>query len=118
MSANLAARSAATPRQAADSNYQQSILGNPRFQELVRSRNGLARTLSVLMLVIYLGFIFLVAYDKPLLATKVGGGTTSLGIVLGLAVIVLAFLLTAVYVARANGRYDEITRALQEEMGR
>ena len=98
------------------SNYQ-SILRHPSFQELVASRNRLGWTLSLLMLFIYLGFILLVAYDKPLLAQKVGGGTTSLGIVLGLGVILCAFVLTGVYVVRANGRFDELTEQLKREMG-
>src|SRR5689334_23213914 len=92
------------------------IVNNPRYQELVRSRNRLAWTLSLAVLAIYLVFIFLVAFDKPLLATKVAG-TTTLGIVLGLIVIVLAFLLTAFYVARANGRFDELTEQIKREAG-
>jgi len=101
---------------AAGSNFQ-SILQSPKFQELVTTRSKFGWTLSVLMLVIYLGFILLVAFDKPLLAQKVGGGTTSLGIVLGLGVILTAFLLTAVYVVRANGRYDDLTDQVKREMG-
>ena len=47
---------------------------------------------------------------------KVGGGVTSLGIVLGLVVIVSAFLLTGVYVQRANSRFDDLTRDLTKEI--
>lgn len=93
-----------------------AIINNPRYQELVRSRNRLAWTLSIAVLAIYLVFIFLVAFDKPLLATKVAG-TTTLGIVLGVIVIVLAFLLTAFYVVRANGRFDELTEQIKREAG-
>jgi len=92
------------------------ILRNPKFQELVRTRSGFAWTLSAVMLAIYLGFIFLVAFAKPLMAMKVGGGVTSLGIVLGLVVIVSAFLLTGIYVRRANGRFDDLTRDLTKEL--
>ena len=91
---------------------QALLMRDPKFQELIRQRNGLAVVLSIITLVIYLAFILLVAFDKPLLATKVGGGTTSLGIVLGLVVIVAAFVLTAIYVVRANGRFDELTSEL------
>ena len=94
------------------------IVQDVRFVELVRTRNVLGWTLSAVMMVIYLVFILLVAYDKPLLATKVGGGTTSLGIVLGLVVIAVAIVLTALYVARANGRFDELTAQLEREYGR
>ena len=93
---------------------QARLVRDPKFQELVRKRHGLAvRTLAI-----SLAFILLVAFDKPLLATKVGGGTTSLGIMLGLVVIVAAFMLTAVYVVRANGRFDELTAQLEREYGR
>jgi len=99
------------------SNRTLSIQNSPSYQELVRSRNNLAWILSIAILVIYLVFILLVAFDKPLLATKVSG-TTSLGIVLGLVVIVLAFILTAIYVSRANGRFDELTDTIKREVGR
>ncbi len=91
------------------------IVDDPKFVALVRKRNGLAVTLSVVTMAVYLAFIFLVAFDKPLLATKVAGGTTSLGIVFGLVVIVFAFIVTAVYVVAANGDYDSLTDALKRE---
>lgn len=97
---------------------QALVMRDPKFQELIKKRNGLAVVLSVVTLAIYLAFIFLVAFDKPLLATKIGGGTTSLGIVLGLVVIVSAFILTAIYVVRANGRFDALTAELVREYGR
>lgn len=92
------------------------ILRNPKFQELVRTRSGFAWTLSAVMLAIYLGFIFLVAFAQDLMAVKVAGGATSLGLVLGLVVIVSAFLLTGFYVRRANGRFDQLTRDLTKEL--
>ena len=67
------------------------------------------------MLVIYFGFILLVAFAKPLLAMKIGGGVTSLGILLGLGVIISAFVLTGIYVYRANSYFDQHTRNLTRE---
>jgi uncharacterized membrane protein (DUF485 family) len=92
------------------------VLRSPRFQELVRERTRFAWTLSIVMLVIYFGFILLVAFAKPLLATKIGDGVTSLGIILGLGVILSAFVLTGIYVQRANSRFDEMTRHLTREI--
>ena len=92
------------------------ILGHPKFQELVRTRSGFAWALSAVMLAIYLGFILLVAFARDLMAVKIGGGVTSLGIVLGLAVIASAFLLTGIYVQRANSRFDDLTRDLTKEI--
>ena len=99
-------------------NEHERILANPRFRELVRERAGFAWILSIIMLVIYLGFILLVAFAKGLLATKIAGGVTSLGIVLGLGVIVAALVLTGIHVQRANKRFDELTRNLTGEVTR
>ncbi len=91
----------------------QSVLNNPAFKELVAQRSSFAWTLSIAMLVVYLAFIFLVAFAHDIMATKIGDGPTSLGIVLGLAVIIFAFVLTGIYVARANRRFDELTARLK-----
>jgi uncharacterized membrane protein (DUF485 family) len=94
------------------------VLDNPGFKELVRQRSGFAWTLSAAMLVIYFGFILLVAFAKPLLAAKVGNGVTSVGIVVGIAVIVSAFVLTGIYVQRANSRFDNLSRKLLKDLTR
>lgn len=91
------------------------ITRNPKYQELVESRKKLGWTLSFIMLAIYLGFILLVAYDKPLLAMPIGAGVMSLGVPIGLFVIVSAFVLTGIYVAKANAKYDTLTRQIVEE---
>jgi uncharacterized membrane protein (DUF485 family) len=92
---------------------------NPKFQELVATRKSLGWTLSFAMLGIYFGFILLVAFNKSLgnlLGTPLAaGGVTTIGILVGLGVIISAFILTGIYVVRANARYDELTRQIVEE---
>ncbi len=92
------------------------ILTDPRFRTLVTRRSSFAWTLSAIMLVIYLGFTLLAAFDKPLMATTPFGGVTSLGIVLGLLVIVAAFALTGLYVSRANREFDRLAAELRESV--
>ncbi len=92
------------------------ILSDPKFQELVRTRSSFAWRLSAVMLAIYFGFILLVAFAPGLLALKIGAGVTSLGIIIGLVVIVAAFVLTGIYVQRANSRFDALTRDLAKEL--
>lgn len=93
------------------------VAQNPRFKELVHERTRFAWILTAVMLIIYFGFIGLIAFDKSLLAVKIGGGVASLGLVLGVAVIVLAFILTGIYVQRANGRFDALTADLKRSLG-
>ena len=94
----------------------EKITRNPKFQELVKSRSSLGWTLTWVMLAIYLGFILLVAFNKPLLATPLAAGvTTTWGIPIGLFVIISAFILTGIYVSKANAKYDTLTRQIVEE---
>lgn len=92
------------------------ILVNPKFHHLVRTRNRYALMMTLLVVVIYFGYILLVAFDKPFLAQKLGAGwVTSLGIPLGLGVIVLTILITAFYVHVANTRFDAMAAELLRE---
>lgn len=93
----------------------QRILSNPKFQDLVAKRSAFAWTLSIAMLVIYYGFILLVAFGKGILGTPIGAGVTTWGIPIGLFTIVSAFILTGIYVNRANGEFDELNRQILEE---
>lgn len=92
------------------------IKSNPKYAELVRKRTGFARILSIAMLAIYFGFVLLVAFNKAFLATPIGSGVTTIGIPLGVFVIVSAFLLTGIYVKRANGEFDAITKEIIDEV--
>ena len=83
----------------------------------VSERTRFGWILTGAMLVIYFGFIGLIAFDKALLATKVGG-TASLGFYMGMFVIVFAFILTGIYVARANTRYDRLSAELARSLAK
>jgi uncharacterized membrane protein (DUF485 family) len=93
----------------------QALADDPRYRRLVRRRSRLGWTLGAVMLAAYLGFILLVAFAKPLLATSLAGGATTLGIPIGLSVILLAVVLTGVYVHRANRDFDGEMAALVRE---
>ena len=76
-----------------------------RLRALAATRWRVALTLTLIMVIVYFGFVSLIAFDKPLLAVHLTPGLT-LGIVLGVLVIVSSWLLTWVYVRWANTRYD------------
>ena len=83
---------------------------------MAAQRWRIALTLTAVMIVLYFGFIVLIAYDRPLLATMLTPGLT-LGILLGALVIVISWLLTYWYVRWANTRYDVALRELQQSTG-
>ncbi|NJD25940.1 MAG: DUF485 domain-containing protein [Betaproteobacteria bacterium] len=84
------------------------ITKNPKFHEFVAMRNRYSMIMAIISAAAYYGFILLVAYNKEFLAQKLGAGmTTSVGVPLGVGVIVFTIILTWVYVRRANGEFDE-----------
>lgn len=94
------------------------IEANPAYQQLKQKRNRFGWTLTVLMLLVYYGFIGLIAFDKELLARPLGSGVTTLGIPIAFAVIVFTIAITGLYVRRANNEYDRATAAILEDATR
>jgi uncharacterized membrane protein (DUF485 family) len=93
----------------------ETIERSPAFQELVSRRTSFGWTLSGLVFVLYFGFILLVAFAPKFLGTPIGSGVMTIGIPIGLLVIVSAFVLTGLYVRRANSDYDALVRRIVEE---
>ncbi len=85
------------------------IQKNPKYLELRRKRNAFGWLLTLLMMVVYYGYIALIAFNKPFLAQPIGAGVISLGIPIGMGVIVFTVLITAIYVRRANREFDALT---------
>ena len=94
------------------------IRANPRYQELKQKRNRFGWLLALCMLVVYYGYIALIAFNKPFLAQPIGGGVTTIGIPIGLGVIVFTILITAFYIRRANGEFDRLTAEIIREATR
>lgn len=91
------------------------IQRHPKYQELRARRNRLGLFLTLLMLVVYYGYIALIAFDKSFLAQPIGAGVTSLGIPIAMGVIVFSVIVTGLYVRRANGEYDKLTQDILKD---
>jgi uncharacterized membrane protein (DUF485 family) len=87
------------------------IQRDPNYIRLVRERKSFGWTLSIIILVLYYGFIALVAFAPDVIATKVAGSIT-IGLILGVALILASIVLTGIYVLRANSQYDDLTKAI------
>jgi uncharacterized membrane protein (DUF485 family) len=68
------------------------------------------------MLVVYYGYILLIAFNKELLSTKIGNGVMTWGIPIGLFVIVFTVIITGIYVRRANSEFDDLTAEIRKEV--
>ena len=92
-----------------DNDLIQRVISNPKYQELKAKRSSFGWKLTWAMMIVYYGFIGLIAFDKSFLAQKMGNGVTTIGIPIGFGVIVFTVIITAIYVRRANSEYDDLT---------
>ena len=85
------------------------IANDPKYQELKAKRTRVGWWLALAMMVVYYGFILLVAFNKPFLATRLGEGVTTIGMPIGLGIILFTIAITALYVRRANSEFDALS---------
>ncbi|GFM79399.1 membrane protein [Pseudomonas cichorii] len=94
-----------------------SIQNSPRFKELVSKRERFAWILSAIMLGLYAAFILMIAYGPHILGAKISATSTiTWGMPIGVGLIISAFILTGIYVRRANGEFDELNNAILKEI--
>ena len=92
----------------------QRIASHPKYQELRAKRTGYGWWLTLAMMVVYYGFIVLVAFNKEFLSQRLGAGVMTYGIPIGFGVIVFTIIITAIYVKRANGEFDDLVEAIRK----
>jgi len=93
------------------------IKANPDYQELVSKRSGFAIKLSIAMLAVYFTFILTIAFNPSALGTPLSSDSvTTVGIPIGIAIIIFAFILTGIYTKRANGEFDDLSNKVKESI--
>ena len=97
-----------------EANLALRIAAHPSYQKLKARRTSFGWWLTGAMMVVYYGFILLVAFNKPLLSSRLGDGVMTLGMPLGLAVIAFTILITGLYVRRANSEFDRLSEEVSQ----
>ena len=90
----------------------EKIRNNPKYHQLKSTRDSYGWIMTILMLVVYYGYIATIAFNKAFLAQPLGAGVTTIGIPIGVGVIAFTIIITGIYVRRANGEFD----ALKDEI--
>jgi len=90
------------------------VVHDPKFLALVKKRNAISLSLTALMLLVYFGFAALLALAPQSLAAPIGSAT--LGIALGIGVILFTCVLTGFYVRWANTEYDALIGELKTRL--
>lgn len=99
-----------------DASVAARIAADPNYQQLKSKRSRFGWSLTLAMLIVYYGFILLIAFRKDVLAARIGDGVMTWGIPIGFGVIVFTIAITAVYVRRANSEFDELSEKIKQEV--
>ncbi len=92
------------------------IQNNPRFHELVKKRDALAFTLSACVLVVYFGFVLMVAFAPDVLTAPISDTSViPFGMLVGVGVILVSIVLTGIYVYEANNKFDPIVEEIMRD---
>ncbi len=98
-----------------EKNLADRIAADPNYQLLKSTRSRFGWILTIAMLVVYYGYITLIAFDKEVLATRIGDGVMTWGIPLGFGVIIFTIIVTGIYVRRANSQFDDLNEKIKRE---
>ena len=97
---------------------KEDILNDADFKALSSQKNTISIILTILELVVYFGFVGLIAYNKPFLAQKLSeGGAATIGIPIAVGTIVLSWVFTGIYIWWANAKYDVLVKKVKEKVG-
>lgn len=94
----------------------EEILEDDDFKSLSSQKNVISVILTILELVLYFGFIALIAFNKPFLASKLSGAIT-IGIPIAVGTIILSWVFTGIYIYWANSKYDVLVKKVREKIG-
>lgn len=95
---------------------QAKIRQNPKFAELVGKRTRFAIALSLIVLVPYYIFMLLVSLQPQIFAAKIGEGSViTIGWPIAALFVIGGWVMTGIYVNRANSEFDSITEEILKE---
>lgn len=98
------------------SDHVAQLIANPKYQALVKKRTTINNTFFIIMLVIYAGFILLVAFANQLMGQSIGDMTISVGVVLGTLVLISASILIIIYTIICNKTIDPALKEVLKEV--
>jgi len=99
-----------------DKDLVKKIKSNPKYHELVSKRNSFSLKLSIFILVMFYSFVLVIAFNKELLATRIGDGVMTVAYPIGAAIIVISFITTLIYVTRANTEFEDLEMSIKNDV--
>ena len=98
-----------------DNDLVEKIKNNPSYQELISKRGAFVWKMTIAMLIVYYAFILTIAFSPETLGKSMGGVMT-IGIPIGIMIILFSFIMAGIYTKRANGEFDDLVRKIKEDV--
>ena len=99
-----------------DKDLVKKIKSNPKYNELVSKRNSFALKLSLFVLAMFYGYVLVIAFNKEILATRIGDGVMTVAYPIAAGIIVISFITTLIYVTRANNEFEDLEIAIKNDV--
>ena len=89
----------------------------PEYAALSRARQKIVWPLAAATIIAYFALILAIAFRPELLGQPIGAGVTSLGVALGLGIILFCMVITGIYVHYANTVLEPLAQAVRAKAG-
>jgi len=99
-----------------DKDLVKKIKSNPKYNELVSKRNSFALKLSLFVLAMFYGYVLVIAFNKEILATRIGDGVMTIAYPIAAGIIVISFITTLIYVTRANSEFEDLETSIKNDV--
>lgn len=100
-----------------DNKLVERIKANPKYKELVSKRSSFSIKLAIFILVVYYSFIATIAFNREVFATKIAENSViTIAVPIGVAIIIIAFITTVIYVLKANGEFENLTNEIKNDV--
>ncbi len=99
-----------------DKDLVKKIKSNPKYNELVSKRNSFSLKLSLFVLAMFYGYVLVIAFNKEILATRIGDGVMTIAYPIAAGIIVISFITTLIYVTRANSEFEDLEIAIKNDV--
>ncbi len=99
-----------------DKDLVKKIKSNPKDKELVSKRNSFSLKLSLFVLAMFYGYVLVIAFNKEILATRIGDGVMTIAYPIAAGIIVISFITTLIYVTRANSEFEDLEMSIKNDV--
>lgn len=89
---------------------------NPKYIELTEKRTQFSIRLGIFVLVMFYAYILTIAFKPELLGEKMGDSIITIAFPIALAILVISFITTLIYVKRANTEFEKLTDGIKDDV--